>query len=165
MFANHKFWPAGTGAHHRHFCSNWDFGDLVMLSVGPHTRIYLFPGNTDMRKSFDGLRAAVERSTVSLTPQCGHIFGFANRRRNMTKFLYWDGTGFWVCAKKLQKGTFWWPKIIADQPTQEISSEQLSALLGGLNLPQQERQNWLRVKPGSEQVAAWVKSPINIFAF
>lgn len=124
-----------------------------MLAIGPHTRVYLFPGTTDMRKSFDGLRALVEQSSVDLLPQCGHLFGFSNRRRNMTKFLYWDGTGFWVCAKKLQTGTFWWPSIDSVELTHEITTEQLSALLGGVAVPQQERRNWLRVKPGSEQAA------------
>jgi len=117
-----------------------------MLAIGPHTRIFLFPGVTDMRKSFDGLRSTIEQSSIEVLPQCGHLFGFANRRRNMTKFLYWDGTGFWVCAKKLQKGTFWWPAI-ESEATKEIASEQLSALLGGLALPNQQRSNWLRVKP------------------
>lgn len=125
-----------------------------MLAIGPHTRIYLFPGVTDMRKSFDGLRAVIERSSINLTPQCGHLFGFANRRRNMTKFLYWDGTGFWVCAKKLQQGTFWWPSpgSHVENPTREISPTQLSALLGGINLPDQPRRNWLRIKPEGNQV-------------
>ena len=120
-----------------------------MLAVGPHTRIYLFPGVTDMRKGFDGLRAVIEQSSINLTPQCGHLFGFANRRRNMTKFLYWDGTGFWVCAKKLQTGTYWRPGAGSqiENPTLEISTEQLSALLGGIDLPDQQRKNWLRVKP------------------
>lgn len=127
-----------------------------MLAVGPHTRIYLFPGVTDMRKSFDGLRAIIEASSINLAPQCGHLFGFANRRRNMTKLLYWDGTGFWVCAKKLQKGTFWWPAPTGsngESQTQEISTEQLSALLGGVDLPDQERRNWLRVKPEISRAA------------
>lgn len=126
-----------------------------MLAIGPHTRIYLFPGATDMRKSFDGLRAVIEASSISLTPQCGHLFGFANRRRNMTKLLYWDGTGFWVCAKKLQTGTFWWPATGSniENPTQEISTEQLSALLGGIDLPDHQRRNWLRVKPEVTQAA------------
>lgn len=124
-----------------------------MLAIGPHTRIYLFPGITDMRKSFDGLRALIEQSSVELLPQCGHLFGFSNRRRNMTKFLYWDGTGFWVCAKKLQKGTFWWPKFDERETTHEITPEQLSALLGGVALPSQQRRNWLRVKPQATHAA------------
>lgn len=123
-----------------------------MLAIGPHTRIFLFPGVTDMRKSFDGLRSTIEQSSIEVLPQCGHLFGFANRRRNMTKFLYWDGTGFWVCAKKLQKGTFWWPAI-ESEATKEITSEQLSALLGGLALPNQQRSNWLRVKPETTKAA------------
>lgn len=125
-----------------------------MLAIGPHTRVYLFPGVTDMRKGFDGLRALIEQSSINLLPQCGHLFGFANRRRNMTKFLYWDGTGFWICAKKLQRGTFWWPIIEDGEVTQEITSEQLSALLGGVAMPMEQRNNWLRVKPQVSHAAA-----------
>ena len=119
-----------------------------MLAIGPHTQIYLFPGITDMRKSYDGLRAIVEAASLSILPHSGHIFGFSNRRRNMVRFLYWDGTGFWVCGKRLQRGTFWWPNEAhrADH-TLEVSYEQLAALLGGLETPGPLRKGWLRVRP------------------
>jgi transposase len=118
-----------------------------MLSIGPHTRIYLFAGITDMRKGFDGLRAIVEQSSPATLPQSGHLFGFANRRRNMVRFLYWDGTGFWICAKRLQRGTFWWPAAGPGGHTLAVSPEKLAALLGGLEPPVRERRGWLRVQP------------------
>lgn len=122
-----------------------------MLPIGPHTHIYLFPGVTDMRKSYDGLRAVIEQSSLELTPQCGHLFGFANKRRNMVRFLYWDGTGFWVCGKRLQSGTFWWPspRVSQTSPTVEVLPEQLAALLGGIKLPEEPRANWLRMRPAA----------------
>lgn len=119
-----------------------------MLAIGPHTQIYLFPGVTDMRKSYDGLRAIVEEASLSILPQSGHLFGFSNRRRNMVRFLYWDGTGFWVCGKRLQRGTFWWPNEARwEDNTLEVSPEQLAALLGGLETPGPLRKGWLRVRP------------------
>ena len=118
-----------------------------MLAIGPHTRIYLFSGVTDMRKSFDGLRAIVEASALTTLAHSGHLFGFANRRRNMVRFLYWDGTGFWVCGKRLQSGTFWWPGRAEGGHTLEVSSEKLAALIGGLEPPVRERRGWLRVRP------------------
>lgn len=120
-----------------------------MLAIGPHTQIYLFPGHTDMRKSFDGLRAIVEQSQIDRLPQCGHLFGFSNKRRNMARFLYWDGTGFWVCGKRLQQGTFWWPTPNPAADTVEIRPELLSALLGGISVIDQQRPNWLRVQPAA----------------
>jgi transposase len=120
-----------------------------MLAIGPHTRIYLFTGNTDMRKSFDGLRAIVEQSARTPLPQSGHLFGFANRRRNLVRFLYWDGTGFWVCGKRLQRGTFWWPGNAPVGQTLEVSAQKLAALIGGLEPPVRERRGWLRVQPAA----------------
>jgi len=120
-----------------------------MLAIGPHTHIYLFCGVTDMRKSFDGLRCCIEQCNLDKLPHCGHLFGFANRRRNMVKFLYWDGTGFWVCAKRLQTGTFWWPQSEHAGQTLEVSPERLSALLGGINWSEAPRPGWLRERPAA----------------
>lgn len=120
-----------------------------MLAIGPHTRIYLFTGVTDMRRGFDALRAIVEQSALAMLPQSGHLFGFANRRRTMVRFLYWDGTGFWVCSKRLQRGTFWWPGCGEGGHTLELSSEKLAALIGGLEPPSRERRGWLRVRPAA----------------
>ena len=122
-----------------------------MLAIGPHTRIYLFPGHTDMRKSFDGLRSIVEQSPIERLPQCGHLFGFSNKRRNMAKFLYWDGSGFWVSGKRLQQGTFWWPSPPQTGDTVEVFPEQLSALLSGISVvvDQTQRRNWQRIRPAA----------------
>lgn len=120
-----------------------------MFAIGAHTRIYLFTGVTDMRKSFDGLRAIVEQSALASLPHSGHLFGFANRRRNLVRFLYWDGTGFWVCGKRLQRGTFWWPGSAAGGQSLEVSSQKLAALIGGLEPPVRERRGWLRVQPAA----------------
>ena len=69
-----------------------------MFGLGPATRIYLAVGATDMRKGFEGLYGLV-RDRLGLEVQSGHLFLFANARRNRLKVLYWDGSGLWVCAK------------------------------------------------------------------
>jgi hypothetical protein len=70
-----------------------------MFGWGPATRIYLAAGATDMRKGFEGLYG-LARDRLSLEPLSGHVFVFANARRNRLKLLFWDGSGLWVCANQ-----------------------------------------------------------------
>lgn len=79
-----------------------------MFGFGPATRIYVAAGATDMRKHFNGLYGLV-RDHLGCTPESGHVFIFTNARRNRLKLVVYDGSGLWVCAKKLDKGCFWWP--------------------------------------------------------
>ena len=81
-----------------------------MFSVGSATRIYVAAGATDMRKGFEGLFGLV-RDRLDCDPLSGHVFLFANAQRNRLKLLFWDGSGLWVCAKRLEKGRFRWPEI------------------------------------------------------
>ena len=80
-----------------------------MFGLGPATRIYLAAGVTDMRKGFEGLYGLV-RDRLSCEPLSGHLFLFCNGQRNRLKVLVWDGSGLWVCAKRLEKGRFTWPQ-------------------------------------------------------
>ena len=79
-----------------------------MFGWGPATRIYLAAGATDMRKGFEGLYG-LARDRLLCEPLSGHVFLFANAQRNRLKLLFWDGSGLWVCAKRLEKGRFCWP--------------------------------------------------------
>jgi transposase len=69
-----------------------------MFGLGAATRIYVAVGPTDMRKGFEGLFGLV-KERLGLSPLSGHLFLFANARRNRLKVLYWDGTGLWICSK------------------------------------------------------------------
>jgi transposase len=62
-----------------------------------------------MRKGFEGLYGLV-RDRLSCEPLSGHLFLFCNAQRNRLKVLVWDGSGLWVCAKRLEKGRFTWPQ-------------------------------------------------------
>ena len=97
-----------------------------MLNPGPATKIHLARGVTDMRKSYDGLYAMVV-GELELDPLSGHLFVFGNRRRDRIKILFWDGSGLWVCAKRLEKGTFAWPR--ATDAVVELSQAELNLLL------------------------------------
>lgn len=114
-----------------------------MLTLGPATRIYLAAGATDMRKSFDTLYA-LTKSQIGIDPLSGHLFVFCNRLHNRLKILYWDGSGLWVCAKRLERGSFHWPKAEPGIKSISLRQEQLSLLLGGLDLTQTRDRNWWR---------------------
>jgi transposase len=114
-----------------------------MFGLGPATRIYLGVGATDMRKGFEGLYGLV-RDKLGLEVQDGHLFLFANASRNRLKVLYWDGSGLWVCAKRLEKGRFSWPLAGDESDRVLLSHEELALLLGGIDLSRTRRKNWYR---------------------
>jgi transposase len=109
---------------------------------GAATRIYLAAGATGMRKGFDGLYGLV-REQLALDPLSGHVFVFSNRDRNRLKLLYWDGSGLWVCAKRLERGRFRWPEA-AGEATVTLSQAELEMLLEGLDPGQASRRGWYR---------------------
>ena len=79
-----------------------------MIPLSPATRIFLASGATDLRKSFEGLSDLVSRQ-FKKDPLSGHLYVFANRRKNRIKLLLWDRTGYLVLYKRLERGTFGWP--------------------------------------------------------
>src|ERR687885_1043228 len=100
-----------------------------MFGFGPATRIYLAAGSTDLRKGFDGLYSLV-RDRLGAEPTSGHVFLFANAQRTRLKLLVWDGSGLWVCAKRLEQGRFCWPPATPEQTKVVLTHEELALLLG-----------------------------------
>lgn len=112
--------------------------------MGPATRIYLAAGATDLRKSFEGLSDLV-RQQFKEDPLSGHVFLFTNKRKNRVKLLYWDGSGTWVCTKKLAKGCFSWPKTAdTETGTLRIVAEELTLLVSGIDLEKTRTRQWWR---------------------
>ena len=101
-----------------------------MFGIGPATRIYLATGTTDMRKGFEGLFGLV-RDRLSCDPLSGHIFLFSNAQRNRLKLLFWDGSGLWLIAKRLEKGRFVWPPIVDGAMT--LTPAQFSVLIEAMD--------------------------------
>lgn len=117
-----------------------------MLGIGAATRVYLAVGATDMRKGFEGLHGLV-RQRLQADPLSGHLFLFCNRPRTRLKVLFWDGSGLWVCAKRLEKGRFSWPMEVDKGAKASISAEELALLLGGIDLAATRRKQWWRLEP------------------
>jgi transposase len=86
-----------------------------------------------MRRSFDGLHALV-RDHLQLDAFAGHLYLFANKRRDRLKILYWDRDGFAIWAKRLEAGSYVIPSGELSSPRIEITIEELSALLSGIDL-------------------------------
>jgi transposase len=106
--------------------------------------IYLICGATDMRKGIDGLSSIINLRLVCDAFDSA-LFIFCNRNRNRVKILEWDRDGFWLYQKRLERGTFPWPK---DGKIKKItlSKEELSCLLGGTKL--RRRLSMDEVAPG-----------------
>ena len=124
-----------------------------MFGLGPATRIYLAAGATDLRKGFEGLYGLV-RDRLLGDPLSGHVFVFSNAQRNRLKLLFWDGSGLWVCAKRLEKGRFRWPEVGSEQGKVVLSQEELVLLVGGIDLSQTRRRRWYRVVTAEESKSA-----------
>ncbi len=117
-----------------------------MFGWGPATRIYLAAGATDMRKGFEGLYGLV-RDRLSCEPLSGHVFLFSNAQRNRLKLIFYDGSGLWVCAKRLEKGRFRWPEAAGSETKIVLRHEELALLLGGIDLAETRRRRWHRAAP------------------
>ena len=110
-----------------------------MLSL-TNRRVFLACGHTDMRKQINGL-VAIVKGSFTLDPFDGALFVFCNRGRDRIKVIEWDGDGFWMHSKRLEKGHYKWPAAGMDA-TMLLTGEELAYLLGGtrveLKLKRQE---------------------------
>ena len=109
-----------------------------MLSFEKKT-VYLACGATDMRKSINGLGERVERG-FELELFSEAVFVFCNKNRNRLKILEWDGDGFWLYFKRLEKGHFRWPQP-GEEATMVLSNEELQILLHGVRVEQKLKRN------------------------
>jgi transposase len=110
-----------------------------MLNFSAATRVFVALAPVDLRASFNKL-FALAQTVLQQDPLSGHWFVFTNQDRNRVKILFWDGSGLWVCAKRLEKGRFTWPQ--GSGACHTLRSEQLLALLSGLEV--REKRGWYR---------------------
>jgi transposase len=92
-----------------------------------------------MRRSFDGLHGLVT-SVMELDALADHLFVFSNRRRDRVKLFYWDRDGFAIWSKRWEEGTYAMPFGKGEERRAEITGQELSALLSGIDLSQPKRR-------------------------
>lgn len=111
-----------------------------MFSFPHQTKVYLGVDPVDMRKSFNGLWAQASKR-LREDPFSGALFVFTNRRRDRIKILYWDGSGAWVFAKRLEEGRFSWPSG-SDACKLSLTPQALGMLLEGIDLKKGCKKAW-----------------------
>jgi transposase len=104
-----------------------------MLSLPVSTRYFLHRYDTDMRKGFDGLSGLV-RNVLLGDPLGGDVFIFFNKRHNQVKLLLWEGDGFSIYHKRLEKGTYEVPLFNDNSSSITLKSDALSFILQGVSL-------------------------------
>ena len=112
-----------------------------MLARPASIKIYVALEPVDMRKQYDGLWAAAPQQ-LGADPKTGAMFCFTNRDRTRLKRLYWDGTGVWVLAKRLEQGRFSWPAPGEAKPKLSLAPEALALLIGGVDLKRGSLKPW-----------------------
>ena len=114
-----------------------------MISLAPGTKVFLACQPIDLRAGFNGL-AAKAQQVIGQNPFDGSLFIFRGKRGDYFKAIYWDGSGLWVCTKRLEKGRFSWPSREDQQERVRLTHEELALLLGGIEVGRTRRKNWYR---------------------
>lgn len=110
-----------------------------MLHLSPGCQYYLYRGSTDMRKGFDSLSGLVT-SHMQQDVLSGSVFIFLNKKHNQVKLLLWEGDGFALYYKRLEKGTYELPLCDDKKESLLVSSQQLQLILQGISLTSVRRR-------------------------
>lgn len=110
-----------------------------MLNFPPGIQVFMAIEPVDMRKSFDGLSAAVqavfERNVLD-----GHLFLFLNRRRDRIKILWWDRDGLAIWSKRLELGSYEVPRHEPNTSRLQLDATQFALLLNGVRIDSAQRR-------------------------
>lgn len=113
-----------------------------MIGPAPGTKVMVATKPVDFRKGADSL-AALVAAEYGGKPYSGVIYVFRAKRADRIKLIWWDGTGLCLMAKRLEQGSFRWPRI--QEGVMRLTAAQLGALLEGLD--------WRRVHGGRPPIA------------
>lgn len=108
-----------------------------MLGLSANLRYFLCCSPIDMRNSFDGL-AGIVRNHLKKDPISGDLFIFLNKTRTHIKLLYWDGDGFALFYKRLERGRYAF--TVHSQASKQIEREELLMLLEGLSFGKMDKK-------------------------
>lgn len=114
-----------------------------MLGLSANLRYFLCCSPTDMRNGFDGLAGTV-RNHLKNDPISGDVFIFLNKTRTHIKLLYWDGDGFALFYKRLERGRY--DLIPHNGASKQLRREELLMLLEGLSFGKMSKKK--RYKTG-----------------
>lgn len=106
---------------------------MSLLSLPGHVQYYLFMGNADMRRTFEGLCGLV-RNEMDQNPLDHQVYIFINKRCTQVKLLLWEGDGFCIFHKRLEAGTFERPVADENKKQVTITRTQLQMILQGVKL-------------------------------
>src|SRR5690606_2857412 len=105
----------------------------MIVSFSKSLRYYLYRQAADMRKGFDGLCGLVFNE-ILMSPLSGDVFIFFNQRRDRVKILHWQGDGFAIYHKRLERGTFEIPLNESSLKSIEIDASTIQLILEGITL-------------------------------
>lgn len=111
-------------------------------------RYFVYRDGCDMRKGYDGLSGLV-RNEWTMNPLSGDVFVFLSKQRNKIKLLHWQGDGFVMYTKRLEKGTFELPKENGGENKIEITAHQLQFILDGITLSSIKHRLRYKIKHAS----------------
>jgi transposase len=113
-----------------------------MLSFAGSLKIFIALDACDMRAGINTLHALVADRLVE-DSRSGALFVFTNKRRKLIKVLYGDGSGMWLMTKRLEEGTFFWPRAAQEGQTKlELVPEALAMLTDGIDMHGAKPRGW-----------------------
>jgi len=102
-----------------------------MIQVPPNANVLIMHEPISFRNGIDGT-AAIARVVLEKEPMDGAFFVFRNRRKNMLRVLFYDGSGFWLCTKRLSRGRFAaWPAREETSRCSALLARELQVLIWG----------------------------------
>ena len=114
-----------------------------MFALSSENTFHLYSDPTDMRKSFDGLSGLVHNN-LGYNPISGEVFIFINKSRDKVKLLHWQGSGYLLYYKRLEKGTFELPRYDASVGSITLSYAQMVMIMDGLSIKNlQKRKRYI----------------------
>ena len=114
-------------------CNGFAAAEVMLNDFTGADRVLLLAGYTDLRRGIDGLASIVQQQ-FHLDPFTNALFLFCGRRSDRIKALYWEGDGFVLLYKRLESGSFQWPRSEAE--ARELTPQQYRWLMEGLNIDQ-----------------------------